>query len=85
MSNDSRVFTVTILTETAEGITISHFDYQGADRDNDANIKWHHECEYARGVNTIKYFCATIANEWGGVEKKDEYTNPHFEALVVEE
>ena len=88
MSTDSRVFTVNVLTETAEGIVVSHFDYQGADRDNEAMKKWHHECEYARGVATIKHFCATIANEWGGLEYKDEYTNPNYvspESIVTGE
>ena len=78
MSSESRVFTVTVLTETADGIVIAHFDYQGENRANDAMTKWHTECAYARGVNTIKYFCAYISNEWGGDEMRDSYTNPSF-------
>jgi hypothetical protein len=80
MSSESRVFTVNVLVETAEGIIISHFDYQGEDRANDAMKKWHHECEYNRGAETVKYFCAYISNEWGGDEMRDSYTNPSFEA-----
>lgn len=85
MSTESRVFTVTVLTETAEGIVIAHFDYQGENRANDAITKWHTECAYARGVNTIRYFCASIANEWGENEMKDSYTNPNYAAPAPED
>lgn len=78
MSKESRVFTVTTIVETADGIVVAHFDYQGDDRENEAMKKWHNECAYNRSINTVKYFCATIVNEWGGVEQKDEYTNEDF-------
>ena len=78
MAEDSRVFTVTTIVETADGVVVAHFDYQGSDRQNEAMKKWHNECAYNRGASTVKYFCAYITNEWGGVECKDTYTNPDF-------
>ena len=79
MAENSRVFTVTTIVETAEGIIVAHFDFQGDNRENEAMKKWHNECTYNRGVDTIKYFCATIVNEWGGVEQKDSYTNLNYQ------
>ena len=72
MAQESRIFTVTCIVENEGEIVVSHFDYQGATRENDAISKWHHECEYNRNAN--KTFRAYIVNEFGGVEMIDART-----------
>lgn len=66
----SNLYTVTTLTTgTDYPYVVAHDDYQGANKNNEAMSKWHHESSYKRNVGG--FFKCYIEDEDGKIVKAD--------------
>ena len=84
MSNESRIFTVLLTVETAEGELIPNTFIYTKEQADAAIIKFHEECAYNRASENVAYYSCSIINEFSGVEMKESYRKT-FEPVVVEQ